>query len=85
MKQRTDRERGFKMTNYFVLNAKGVMVGNFTNEKEAKEYLNKGLKRGWKWTLETVTHNTHNPEVWEMAGCKQDTTKVDWGKNWMLQ
>lgn len=71
--------------NYYVLNAKGIMIGNFTDKKEATAYLNKGLKRGWNWTLETVTRNIHKPEVWEMAGCKQDATKVDWGRNWMLQ
>ena len=67
------------MTKYFVLNAKGVMVGNFTNEKEAIECLNKGLKRGWNWTIKTSVWENNNPTDWEMSGYKTDPTKVNWG------
>lgn len=72
-------------TIYTILNAKGTIVALYDNEAQATEKLNKGLKRGWNWTLETTVRTIRTPEIWEMAGCKQDTTKVDWGKNWMLQ
>ena len=67
------------MTRYFVLNAKGIMVGNFTNKEDAIKCLNKGLKRGWNWTIETSTWETNRPTDWEMAGYKADPTKVNWG------
>lgn len=72
-------------TTYTILNAKGTVVDYYDNEAQALEKLNKGLKRGWNWTLETTVHTIRTPEAWEMAGCKQDATKVDWGRNWMLQ
>lgn len=73
-------------TNYHVLNAKGQLIETFVDDKAGAIAKQKqGLKRGWNWTIKATTWEVENPKDWEMAGCKQDSTKVDWGKNWMLQ
>lgn len=68
------------MTNYHVVNAKNELIATYHDEKAAMEHLNKGLARGWKWTIEISTWEVKEPETWELAGCKQDSTKVDWGR-----
>ena len=72
------------ITYYYVVNAKGYSVSeNYKNKEQAIEKLNKGLKRGWNWQIKSFEKTISQPENWEMAGCKQDSTKVDWGRNWM--
>ena len=72
-------------TNYHVLNVKGQLIETFVDDKASAIAKQKqGLKRGWNWTIKATTWEVGDPKDWEMAGCKQDSTKVDWGKNWML-
>jgi len=74
------------VTCYYVVNAKGQTLTETYEEKEkAIEKLNYGLKRGWKWEIKTFERVVVEKlaENWELAGCKQDGRKVDWGRNWM--
>lgn len=66
---------------YQILNKKHELILQTTNKAEAKAKLEKGLKRGWQWTLESFTVKPTEPEWWEMAGYKQDPTKVDYGRS----
>lgn len=64
---------------YQILNKKRELVLQTTDKTEAETRLEKGLKRGWKWTLESFTIESSKPEWWEMAGHKQNPTKVNYG------
>ena len=75
------------VTCYYVVNAKGQSLTTTYKESEkekAIEKLNYGLKRGWKWEIRTFERVVGKPaEDWELAACKQDSRKVNWGRNWM--
>lgn len=64
---------------YQIFNKKHELILQTTDKAEAEAKLEKGLKRGWKWTLESFTVKSTEPEWWKMAGYKQDPTKVDYG------
>lgn len=67
------------MTEYFVVNKKGEVIDRFYNKEEAIEKMNKGIKRGWNWRVKKIERTCEPPEWWEMAGYKQDPTKVNYG------
>lgn len=64
---------------YQIFNKNHELILQTTDKTEAETKLEKGLKRGWKWTLESFTVKPTEPEWWEMAGYKQDPTKVNYG------
>ena len=64
---------------YQIFNKNHELILQTTDKAEAETKLEKGLKRGWKWTLESFTVEPHEPEWWEMAGYKKDPTKIDYG------
>ena len=69
------------MNFYQIFNKKHELILQTTDKAEAEAKLEKGLKRGWKWALESFTVKSTEPEWWEMAGYKQDPTKVDYGQS----
>ncbi len=65
-------------TNYHIINAKKELIATYHDEESAIKHLNKGLAKGWKWMIEVSKWEVEKPEIWELAGCKQDESKIYW-------